>query len=261
MWKRILATTVCLNLSLFAVTGAIAHFGMIIPSNDVVSKDDKKIVELTIQFTHPFEGGPIMQMDKPEKFGVVVGDKVTSLLDTLKEKKVDGKSTWESAYKILKPADYIFYMVPEPYWEPAEDKFIQHVTKVIVDGLGAEEGWDKPIAKKAGIPVEIVPFARPYSLYAGNIFTGQVQKDGKPVGDIDVEVEFWGKGKTRAPTDSHVTQVVKTNENGYFSFVMPKAGWWGFSALMEADKPRKFESKEKKVELGAVIWVHAYPME
>ncbi len=261
MWKQILAITVCLTFSLFAVTAAMAHFGMIIPSNDVVGKDDKKEIGLLLQFTHPFEGGPIMQMDKPEKLGVVAGDKVTSLLDTLKEKKVEGKSTWESSYKITKPADYIFFMVPKPYWEPAEDKFIQHVTKVIVDGFGAEEGWDKPIAKEAGIPVEIVPLTRPYSLYAGNIFTGQAQKDGKPVGNIDVEVEFWGKGKTKAPTDSHVTQVVKTNENGYFSFVMPKAGWWGFSALMESEKPLKHEGKDKKVELGAVLWVQTHPMQ
>lgn len=239
---------------------ATAHFAMVIPSKDVVGKDDKKEIGILVQFTHPFEGGPQMQMDKPEKFGVVVGDKVTDLLGTLKEKKVDGKSTWETTFKITRPADYIFFLEPKPYWEPAEDKFIVHVTKVIVDTLGAEEGWDKPIAAAAGIPVEIVPMTRPYSLYAGNAFTGKVLKDGKPVADTEVEVEFLGKGKTKAPTDAHVTQVVKTDGNGVFSFTMPKAGWWGFAALMDADKPLKHEGKDKKVELGAVLWVQAYPM-
>ena len=261
MKRSVFAALLCLILSFVLVAMSSAHFAMVIPSNDVVGKEDNKEIGLLIQFTHPFEGGPQMQMDKPEKFGVVQGDKVINLLDTLKEKKVDGKSTWETSFKITRPADYSFFLVPKPYWEPAEDKFIQHVTKVIVDGLGAEEGWDKPIAKEAGLPCEIVPLTRPYSLYAGNVFTGQVQKDGKPVPDCDVEIEFWGKGKTKAPTDSHVTQVVKTNENGYFSFVMPKAGWWGFSAIMEADKPIKFEGKDRKVELGAVMWLHAYPME
>ena len=251
----------CLVLMFALAPAALSHFAMIIPSNDVVGKDDKKEIGLLIQFTHPFEGGPQMQMDRPEKFGVVVGDSVKSLLDTLKEKKVDGKSTWEGAFKITKPGDYAFYVIPTPYWEPAEDKFIVHVTKVIVDALGAEEGWDKPIAKEAGLPAEIVPLTRPYGLYAGNIFTGQVQRDGKPVPDCGVEVEFWGKGKTKAPTDAHVAQVVKTNENGCFSFAMPKAGWWGFAALMDADKPMKYDGKDKKVELGAVQWVHAYPME
>jgi cobalt/nickel transport protein len=255
-------TVIAINCVCLLITGiTYAHYAMIIPSTDVVGKEDKKDVGFLIQFTHPFEGGPQMQMDKPEKFGVVVGDKATDLLGTLKEKKVDGKSTWESEFKVSRPADYIFFLEPKPYWEPAEDKFIVHVTKVIVDALGAEEGWDKPIAEIAGIPAEIVPMTRPYSLYAGNIFTGQVLKGGKPVADTEVEVEFWGKGKTKAPTDAHVTQVVKADGNGVFSFVMPKAGWWGFAALMEADKPVKHEGKDKKVELGAVLWVHAYPME
>jgi cobalt/nickel transport protein len=240
---------------------ATAHFGMIIPSKDVVGKDDKKEIGILVQFTHPFEGGPQMQMDKPEKFGVVFGDKVADLLGTLKEKKVDGKSTWETNFRITKPADYIFFLQPKPYWEPTEDKFIVHVTKVIVDALGAEEGWDKPIGKEAGIPAEIVPLARPYGLYAGNLFTGRVLKDGKPISDTNVEVEWWGKGKTKAPTDLHVKQVVKTDSNGVFSFAMPKAGWWGFSAIMESDSPLKHDGKDKKVELGAVLWVHAYPME
>ncbi len=234
---------------------------MIIPSKDVVGKDDKKEIEILVQFTHPFEGGPLMQMDKPEKFGVVVGDKVTDLLGTINEKKVDGKSTWETSFKIARPGDYIFFLKPKPYWEAAEDRFIIHMTKVIVDAFGAEEGWDKPIAKEAGLPAEIVPLSRPYSLYAGNIFTGRVFKDGKSMPDVTVEVEWWGKGTTKAPTEEHVRQVVKTDANGVFSYGMPKPGWWGFSAVMEGSEPVKYEGKDKKVELGAVLWVHAYPME
>jgi cobalt/nickel transport protein len=260
--KRFLTYLVlCVTVPFTFAVVASAHFGMIIPSKDVVGKDDKKEIGILIQFTHPFEGGPLMQMEKPEKFGVVMGDRVVDLLGTLKEKKVDGKSTWETNFKIAKPADYVFFMLPEPYWEPAEDKFIVHATKVIVDALGAEEGWDKPIAAIAGIPAEIVPLTRPYGLYAGNLFTGQFLKGGKPVPDANVEVEWWGKGKTKAPTDSHVKQVVKTNADGIFSFAMPKAGWWGFSALMEADSPVKHDGQDKKVELGAVLWVHAFPME
>lgn len=244
---------------ILAPTLALAHFGMMIPSKDVVGKDDPKDVGLMLQFTHPFEGGPQMQMDKPEKFGVVVGDKVTDLLETLKEKKVDGKSTWETSYKISKPADYVFFMIPKPYWEPAEDKFIVHVTKVIVDALGAEEGWDKPIAKAAGLPAEIVPLTRPYSVYAGNSFTGRVMRDGKPEPETDVEVEWYAAGKSKAATDSHVTQVVKTDKDGVFTFVMPQAGWWGFAALMDAPNTVKHEGQDKKVELGAVLWVQAHP--
>ncbi len=187
----------CLVAVLALVSVASAHFAMIIPSKDVVGKEDKKEIGILVQFTHPFEGGPIMQMDKPEKFGVVMGDKGVDLLGTLKEKKVDGKSTWETDFKITRPADYVFFLVPKPYWEPAEDKFIVHVTKVIVDALGAEEGWDKPIAATAGIPAEIVPMTRPYSLYAGNSFTGQVLKDGKPVARYRGRGGILGQGKDK----------------------------------------------------------------
>ena len=173
---------------------------------------------------------------------------------------MDGKSTWETNYKITRPADYIFFLSPKPYWEASEDKFIVHVTKVIVDALGAEDGWDKPIAEAAGIPVEIIPLSRPYSLYAGNVFTGQVFRDGIPQLDVAVEVEWWGQGKTKAPTDAHIRQVVKTDSNGVFFYGIPKPGWWGFSAIMEAPESIKHEGKDKMVELAAVLWVHAYLM-
>ncbi|MBI5569781.1 MAG: DUF4198 domain-containing protein [Desulfomonile tiedjei] len=261
MKRRFPASILAFVAAVLFCAPAAAHFAMIIPSKDAVDKDDPKEIKLLVQFTHPFEGGPQMQMDKPKKFGVISDGVVTDLLGTLQEKKVDGKSTWETTYKIRKPADYIFFVEPAPYWEPAEEKFIVHFTKVIVDALAAKEGWDKPIASPGGIPVEIVPRSRPYSLYAGNVFTGQVLKDGKPVADAEVEVEWWGKGKTKAPTSTHVAQVVKTDGNGVFSYGMPKAGWWGFSALLEGPEPIKHEGQDKKVEMGAVLWVHAYPME
>jgi cobalt/nickel transport protein len=239
---------------------APAHFGMIIPSTDNVGTADKKEIGIELLFTHPFQGGPLMDLAKPVKFGVVMDGKTTDLRGTLKERKIDGKRTWETSYKIKRPGDYAFFMLPQPYWEPAEDKFIVHATKVIVDALGAEEGWDAPIAKSAGLPCEIIPLSRPYGLYAGNVFTGRVMMGGKPVPNAEVEVEWWGKGKTKAPTDAHVTQVVKAGPNGIFSFALPKAGWWGFAALMEGPKKIKYQGTDKDVEIGAVIWVHAYPM-
>ncbi len=256
---RILITAVAASLMSAAVSSA--HFGMIIPSTDIIGKDDSREISLTLQFTHPFEGGPQMDLAKPEKFGVVVEDKVTDLKGTLSEKKVGGASVWETTYKITRPADYIFFMQPKPYWEPAEDKFIIHFTKVIVDALGAQTGWDNAIAETAGIPVEIIPVSRPYGLYASNLFTGRVFRDGKPVANSEVEVEFWGRGKTKAPTDSHIRQVIKTDPNGVFSYAMPKPGWWGFSAIMEGPESIKYEGKDKKVEIGAVIWVQAYSMQ
>jgi cobalt/nickel transport protein len=40
-----------------------------------------------------------------------------------------------------------------------------------------------------------------------------------------------------------------------FTYAAPKAGWWGFAALSTSDFKMKYKGEEKKVELGAVMWV------
>ena len=53
-----------------------------------------------------------------------------------------------------------------------------------------------------------------------------------------------------------VTQTIKADQNGVFTYAAPRSGWWGFAALNEADFKLKLNSGEEKgVELGAVIWV------
>ena len=108
--------------------------------------------------------------------------------------------------------------------------------------FGAEEGWDEEVGLKA----EIVPLTRPFGLYAGNVFQGVVKFKGKPVANVDVEVEFWNADKkVTAPNEYFFTQVVKTDKNGVFTFAVPKAGWWGFSALNWKKRPwtRRQESR------------------
>ena len=128
-----------------------------------------------------------------------------------------------------------------------------HVHQTVVAAFGKDEGWDREIGSKT----EIVPLTKPFGLYAGNVFQGIVKFDGKPVPYAEVEVEFYNQDKTaRAPTDYMVTQTIKADQNGIFTYAAPKAGWWGFAALNEADFKLKTNSGEEKgVELGAVIWV------
>ena len=143
-------------------------------------------------------------------------------------------------------------MEPKPYWEPAEDCFIIHYTKTIIAAFGADAGWDEPI----GLKTEIVPLTRPFGLYAGNVFQGIVLVGGKPAPGTEVEVEFYNKDKkSEAPNDYFVTQVVKADKNGVFTFAVPKAGWWGFAGLNTSDKKIKHDGEEKDVEIGAVLWI------
>lgn len=256
--KRMVMFCLISSILFFLTTPAAnAHFGMLIPSDDMITKDDKKEITLDLMFIHPMEGH-YMNMEKPVQFGVMVKGNKTDLLSTIVEKKVKGCSTWQTTYKIKRPGDHLFYVEPKPYWEPAEDCFIIHYTKVIVNALGMEEGWDKEV----GLKTEIVPLTRPYGIWTGNVFQGVVKVKGKPVPDATVEIEYYNQdGKVKWPADPMVTQVVKADGNGVFTYAMPKSGWWGFAALSEDDEKIKHNGEEKPVEIGAVLWVRTYDME
>ena len=233
-----------------------AHFGIVIPSDDMITKDDSKKITLKVQFIHPMEGH-YMNMDKPAQFGVLIQGKKIDLLNTLQEKKINDCTTWETNYQIKRPGDCIFYMEPQPYWEPAEDCFIVHYTKVIVNALGLEVGWDEEV----GLKTEIIPLTRPYGLWVGNVFQGIVKVKGEVVPYAEVEVEYYNQdGKVRWPADPMITQVIKADQNGVFTYAMPRAGWWGFAALNEDEEKIKHNGEEKSAEIGAVLWVKTYDM-
>ncbi len=256
MKKIMFQAVLAVMMTAVSVSLSWAHFGMIIPSDDIVSKQDNKRIALQVQFIHPFEGH-YMNMERPKAFGVLDGGKRIDLLKTLSENIVKGFTTWETVYRIRRPGDKVFFVEPAPYWEPAEETFIIHYTKVIVNALGLEEGWDSEL----GLKTEIVPLTRPYGLWAGNLFQGVVKLDGRPVPYAEVEVEYYNEdGKIKPPAEPYITQVIKADKNGVFSYAMPKAGWWGFAALSNADYKLERDGTEYPVEIGALIWVRTREM-
>ncbi len=247
----------CLLACVFGTAGsALAHFGMVIPSDQMVMQGENKDVKVDLLFWHPFEGIG-MNLAKPAKFAVVINGKETDLSASLVSTKTKGHETWFASYQVGRPGLYVFYMEPQPYWEPAEDCFIIHYTKTVATAFGDDEGWDEEI----GLKTEIVPLSKPFGLYAGNVFQGIVKMDGKPVPNAEVEIEYFNaEGKYTAPTDYMVTQAVKADASGVFTYAAPKAGWWGFAALTTSDEKKKHDGKEKDIELGAVIWVEFHDM-
>ncbi|MFZ5765453.1 MAG: DUF4198 domain-containing protein [Thermodesulfobacteriota bacterium] len=266
MKKASIAMAVTLVCGVCFVSPLYGHFGAIIPADDIVGQQDEKKLALDIKFLHPMEGH-YMEMAMPKQFGVMHGGGKSDLLAALTPAKGRGPGQsggftfWQTAYQIRRPGDYTFFVEPAPYWEPAEDLFIVHYTKVCVNALGLEAGWDEPV----GLETEIVPLTRPYGLWTGNLFTGQVLLHGKPVPHAEVEVEYLNESTgnpapVQAPADPYVTQVVRADGNGVFSYAMPRAGWWGFSALSEAEWKLQKDGKDKSVEIGAVFWVHTRDM-
>ncbi|ABD87509.1 ABC-type Co2+ transport system, periplasmic component [Rhodopseudomonas palustris BisB18] len=252
---KFLSTAAVIGLALGARSAA-AHFQEIIPSADIVAVEGERTVALDIVFTHPMERGPTMDMGQPAQFGVLTKGKKTDLRGALTKKDVNGKAAFGSTYRFTEPGDYVFYIEPAPFWEPAEKKYILHYAKAVVD-FGSGEDWDALV----GFPIEIQPLTRPYGVWTGNLFRGVVKKNGKPLAFADVEIEWVNDGSVKAPADPFITQVVKTDAQGVFAYAMPRAGWWAFNALTDADKPIKGpDGKPARVEIGGTIWVKAVDM-
>ena len=237
---------------------AAAHFVVLLPSDDVVQSGRSRDLSLQLMFTHPLQQGPVMEMDRPRQFGVLVGGKKIDLLGNLQPKKLSGKTAYTASYRLARPGDYVFYVEPVPYWEPSQRKMLVHYAKVVVDFLGAEQGWDASV----GLPVEIEPLTRPYGLWTGNCFRGIVKKQGRPVPFTEVEVEYYNVDRQiTPPNDALATQVVKTDAQGVFCYAIPRAGWWGFAALVPGDEKLKSPTGEMvEVELGGVMWVKTVDM-
>ncbi len=267
-----------LSLAVFALGSgpAVAHFQMIYTPKSAFTAEDPKKIDLKLIFTHPFEAGHTMDMGMdasgkshpPKKFGVKTKDKDINLLDKIKPLEFTSLTNkgggWElKDFEVKGMGDFIFYLDPGPYFEKSEDSYLQQITKIIVNRGGTPTIWHEPV----GLPVEIVPLDKPYGLWTGNVFRGVVLKDGKPVPNAEIEVEFlnhpieknsFGKKEfVKAPQDAFVTQTIFADAQGVFTYATPKAGWWGFAAV-GAGGEMKYEGKD--LSLDAVIWVQTVDM-
>ena len=232
----------------FFSTMANAHFLTLIPATDNVTNSKEAALNIDAMFIHPFEQTG-MNMEKP--VGMYVNNINTPL--TLKETTKLNHKAWTTNYRIKKPGVYKFFVQPQAYFEASEEKFISHVPKVIISAYGLEKGWNKPI----GLTYEIIPLVKPFALYAGNLFQGQVLHKGKPASNVEVEIELYNTSGLKAPTSAHITQSVLTNKDGIFSFVMNQKGWWGFAALIE-EGLKQHKGKTYVIENGALLWIKAY---
>lgn len=212
---------------------AAAHFGLILPDPAMVLEQSKTAFKLDVSFIRPMEAST-MTMVKPAAFYVVEDGRKTDLTPALRPGKLFGRDDWTLEYKFEKPGVYQFVVEPLPYWEQSEDKFYLHYTKVIVPALGAglgidpkDDDWSTPV----GVKTEIVPLTRPYGNYAGTLFQGRVLVDGKSAPNTTVKVEFLNESDLYQPRNSYyTTQVMKTDDNGIFTFAAP---WRGGGALRQ----------------------------
>ena len=261
--------------ALLLAAPAQAHFMMAYTPQTALEKAAD--LDFRIVFTHPAEAGHMMDMGGVKEFYALHqrGDGEAKKIDfkpLLKEITWKNPDSSAPAFSALVPrkelrsmGDYMFVMVPGYYYEKEEDVYMQQITKLLVNVGGIPGNWNTP----AVLPCEIVPLAKPYGLWTGNVFQGQVLSNGKPVAGAEVEVEYMShepnlkknglsaKSSVKYPNGVMVTQAIMTDANGVFTFGIPKAGWWGFAAL-GVGPDKKHDGKE--LSQDAVIWVQAVDM-
>ncbi len=244
---------------------AQAHFQLIYTPETNLEKPQE--VPFLLVFWHPFSNGPAMDMGTPEQFFVSRKGKTTDLLGTLKpvtfKAAQNSSAGFETKVRVNGLGDHIFALVPAPYYEASEDKYIQQITKTYVNQGGVPSGWDEPL----GLATEIVPLNKPNAVIAGSTFSGQVLSEGKPVPGAEIEVEYIAATPdlaTRASGPASVAPppggavVVKADDNGVFTFGIPRAGTWGFAAL--GSGPAK-TVQGKPLSQDAVLWIQANPLQ
>jgi len=98
MIRKMIVTGCMAAVVLGTADQAMAHFGMVIPSENIVTQQ-KKSVELQLSFSHPFEGHG-MDLVTPEKFYVIKDGKETNLLDSLTKSMVMDHKAWQTSYQV-----------------------------------------------------------------------------------------------------------------------------------------------------------------
>lgn len=248
---------------------ASAHFIVMYTPETALNRASD--IPINIVFTHAFAGGPTMAMEKPQRFyysrrqsGRSEEVDLMEYLEPVDWESGDGTVTaWKaniprSVMRSL--GDYQIILEPTPYYEEGEELYIQQFSKLMINVGGVPGNW----AETVGLPAEIEALNKPYANWTGSVFRGIVLSDGLPVAFTEVEVEylnhpldvennrFEDEGIIDAPHPSLASMVILTNEFGEFSFAMPKAGWWGFAALVVG--PERVYNNQN-LSQDAILWV------
>lgn len=258
-------STLTLALGVGMSTPAQAHFQLIY-TPDVLPERSQDL-PLKLVFWHPFENGFVMDMGVPEAFFALHRGQRIDLIDQLSPTTFAGAQNTAKSYDAMLPVrragDYVLALQPAPYYEESEDIFIQQIAKSFVNRAGMPTDWSEEL----GLPAEIVPLSKPYNIIAGSSFTGRVMADGVPVAGAEIEVEYIASlpdmetasaGAASVDPMPGGAVVIHSDDNGMFTFAVPRAGHWGFAALdIGPDKTHE----GKPLSQDAVIWIRAFEME
>lgn len=270
-----LVKTLSTALLVLMANSSSAHFQMLY--TDEAALEEGAATDWALIFSHPFSNGYPMDMGSPDEFYVVhdrgadIPNKTTDLKGYLKPvnwTNSDDQSAKAFVANLPKSVtrsigDYSFVLTPEPYYEKEEDKYIQQITKTVINVGGVPGAWDAPM----GLDYEIVPLDKPYANWVGGVFRAVVLANGEPVPHAEIEIEYINHdpiidkamfnpvAKIDPPQSSFATMSIRANAQGEVMIGLPKAGWWGICAL---DLDDDLTHNDKDLSVDAVLWVRAY---
>ncbi len=243
---------------------SFAHFQMIYTPEFLLDKGGPLVLKMP--FTHPGSNGTMMAIGSPEAFYRISPKGKEDLKGALKEISWGSNENTAKAYEatVIHRAmgDYAYIFIQAPYYDATEDSYIQQFTKLILNVGGLPTHWGDVY----NLPIEIIPMQMPYKIYVGGTFSGQVVQNGKPLAHADIEVEFlnyqpnmqantFAKKATYHYPSKHFTSIsLKADQNGVFTFGVPREGIWGFTGVAPVTY-KTFQGKELSQE--AVLWVQA----
>ena len=239
------AVVISIVLAFYLAVPAQGHFQLLY--TDEAALKNGQATNLLLLFTHPAHGGPNMNMGVPEAFYLVSqrGEAAavkTDLTQYLEPIMWNGEQGSSQAYAARLPGavtrslgDYVFVLQPAPFYESGEDKYIQQLTKMVMNIGGVPGNWAEPL----GLPTEILPLDKPYANWTGGVFRGIVLSEGRPVPNAELEVEyinyppnlstrgFAPEPRIIFPQASFGTMSIRANDRGEFTVGLPRSGWWG----------------------------------
>lgn len=77
----------------------LAHYGMIIPNDPMISQQDGRSVQFEVPFSHPFERGGMILVE-PVSFNVTHEGEITDLLGDLVGTEIMGQAGYTLDYQL-----------------------------------------------------------------------------------------------------------------------------------------------------------------
>ncbi len=215
---------------------------------------------------HPFEG-ILYDLKAPEGFVLTpAGEKEKVVFSRLTIKDyASGKKRfgYRLTYLPTRRGDHWICLKAKPYLNEETNQVWQDYLKVPLH-VQVERGWEQ----SCGFGLEIEPLVRPYGLQTGQVFRGRVLLKGQPYAGAEIEVEKFNGfyvPPSKLPQDSwgrinnpRLTQVLRTDETGYFTVGFPEAGWWVINVSVPGGQAR-YAQRTFPLVIRSGIWIYVFP--